>query len=348
MTVNRRDVLKLTGVSMAAGAAGCLGSGDESGNGNEDGEDSPPTYAQWLTTDDEGAVGFIYIDWSDFEDSESDDETQDDELGEEYQNDPMMGLPMAGTIAAGFAIGFGLSSYGLTGVLEATDSEDVESLESSANATLVTNQAVVLPGDIDTDEVADILTAEPESAFARQYERTDGIDEYDIFTPADGSSDAIAVGEGAIVFVSGNEIADPVAAVKTPIEAAAGDAERATEAVADVEWFLSAAGHGTVAYGGYGDEFETNPSGDSGTSGDGMFSDVEYTELEGLEGGVSTLSFDGDGGGSGEFAAVLGDADASALEESLGASADERSVDVSDGRVTASATWNSATWNDGE
>ncbi|ELY81096.1 hypothetical protein C488_02161 [Natrinema pellirubrum DSM 15624] len=324
---------------MAAGAAGCLGSDDESGNGNGDGEDSPPTYAQWLTTDDEGAVGFIYIDWSDFEDSESDDETQDDELGEEYQNDPMMGLPMAGTMAAGFVIAFGLNSYGLTGVLEATDSEDVESLDSSANATVVANQAVVLPGDIDTDEVADVLTAEPESAFAKQYERTDAIDDYDIFTPGDGSADAIAVGEDAIVFVSGNEVTDPVATVKTPIEAAAGDAERATEEVADVEWFLSAAGHGAVAYGGYGDEFETDVGGDGTTSGDGAFSDVEYPELEGLEGGVSSLSLDGDGGGSGEFAAVVGDADADALEDSLGSSADERSVDVSDDRVTASATW---------
>lgn len=340
MTVNRRDVLKLTGVSMAAGAAGCLGSDDESGNGNGDGEDSPPTYAQWLTTDDEGAVGFIYIDWSDFEDSESDEESQNDELGEEYQNDPMMGLPMAGTMAAGFVIAFGLSSYGLTGVLEATDSEDTESLDSSADATLVANRTVVLPGDIDTDEVADILTAEPESAFERRYERTDGIDDYDIYTPVDGSSDAIAVGDGAIAFVSGNEVTEPVAAVETPIEAAAGDVERATEELADVEWFLSAAGRGTVAYGGYGDAFETDPNDDSGTSGDGEFSDVEYPELEALEGGVSSLSFDGDGGGSGEFAAVLGDADASALEESLGASADERSVDVSDGRVTASATWN--------
>lgn len=338
MTVNRRDVLKLTGVSMAAGAAGCLGSDDEDGNGGG-GEDSPPTYAQWLTTDDEGAVGFIYIDWSDFDETESDDGTQDDELGEKYRDDPMMGLPMAGTIAAGFAIGFGLSSYGLTGVLEATDSEDAESLDSSADATLVANRTVVLPGEIDTDEVADILTAEPESTFARQYERSDGIDDYDIYTPVDGSTDAIAVSGSAIVFVSGNDVTDPAAAVKTPIEAAAGDAERATEEVADVEWFLSAAGHGAVAFGGYGDEFETDPNGDGGTSGGGEFSDVEYPELEGLEGGVSSLSLDGDGGGSGEFAAVVGDADASALEDSLGSSADERSVDVGDDRVTASATW---------
>ncbi|OLZ42629.1 hypothetical protein A6E15_04590 [Natrinema saccharevitans] len=330
---------------MAAGAAGCLGSDDEDGNGNGNGngggEDSPPTYAQWLTTDDEGAVGFIYIDWSDLEDSESDDGTQDDELGEEYQNDPMMGLPMAGTIAAGFAIGFGLNSYGLTGVLEATDSEDVASLDSSADATLVANKTVVLPGEIDTDEVADVLTAEPESAFEKQYERSDGIDDYDIYTPADGNSGAIAVGESAIVFASDNEMTDPVAAVKTPIEAAAGEAERATEEVADVEWFLSAAGHGAVAFGGYGDEFEIDLNGDGGTSGGGEFSDVEYPELEGLEGGVSSLSFDGDGGGgAGEFAAVLGDADASALEDSLGSSADERSVDIDDDRVTASATWN--------
>ncbi len=338
MTVNRRDVLKFTGVSVAVGAAGCLGSDDESGNGG--GEDSPPTYAQWLTTDDEGALGFVYIDWSDFDDSESDEESQNDELGEEYRNDPMMGLPMAGTIVAGLAVGFGLSSYGLTGVLEATDSEDEESLDSSADATLVANQAVVLPGDIDTDEVADTLTAEPESAFAKRYERSDEIDDYDVYTPVDGSSDAIAVSGDAIVFVSGEEVTDPVAAVKTPIEAAAGDAERATEEVADVEWVLSAAGRGDVAFGGYGDEFETDPSSDGGTSGGGEFSDVEYPELEGLEGGVSSLSFDGDDGGSGEFAAVLGDADASAIEDSLGSSADERSVDVSDGRVTASATWN--------
>ena len=103
-------------------------------------------------------------------------------------------------------------------------------------------------------------------------------------------------------------------------------------------------------FGGYGESFEPasesdDDSGDdvsdtgSGTQDD---LDMEYTELEGVDGSVSSLTFDNAGSkATGEFAAILGDADASALEESLGSSATERSVDVGDGRVTASATWES-------
>ncbi|WP_222918239.1 hypothetical protein [Natrinema sp. SYSU A 869] len=82
-------------------------------------------------------------------------------------------------------------------------------------------------------------------------------------------------------------------------------------------------------------------SGNGNGNGTGKgFSNVEYSELEGLEGGVASLSLDAEqDGATGEFAAVLGDADTSALEDSVGSSADESSVDVDDDRLTASASW---------
>jgi len=102
---------------------------------------------------------------------------------------------------------------------------------------------------------------------------------------------------------------------------------------------------------GYGESFEPAAESDDGESGDNVSDlgsgtqdefNMEYTELETVDSGVSSLTFDDTGSqATGEFAAILGDGEASALEDSLGSSASESSVTVEDGRVTATATWES-------
>jgi len=268
----------------------------------------------------------------------------------------MFGLPMTGMVAAAFVVGFGLSAYGLSGMIDysqsGTETDETGGMNSKSEAMLSTNEAIVLTGKIDTEEVDGTLTAEPEGfSFSKQYEQTDEIDDYAVYTPVDEEgSEAIAVSDSALVFTSGDDITEPVDAIRTPIEAAAGETERATEASDDLEWLVSTAGHGHLVLGGYGETFEPTSENDD-ESGDDVSDigsgtqdefDMEYSELEGVDSGVSSLTFDDIGSqASGEFAAILGDADASALEESLGSSATESSVDIEDGRVTASATWKS-------
>ncbi|WP_226007754.1 hypothetical protein [Natrinema salinisoli] len=354
MNITRRNVLKFTGVSAATGLAGCLDSTGEGGNG--DGSELP-SYHRWLTADDNGEVGYVYVDWSVFEETDTGNQTTNDESDTDAEGDPMIGLPISGAVAAAFVVGFGLSAYGLGGLItygqSGNETDGSEDLNSSVEAMLLTNRAVVMTGDIDTDAVDEALTAEPEGfSFAKQYEQTDEIGDYDAYTPANEESrDAIAVGDGAILFTLEQDVDDPIAAIRTPIEAAAGDTTRATDEINDFGWLVSSAGRGDLVFGGYGGEFESGSGaqetdrGDNftdGESGGEEAFDMEHTELDGLEGGVSSLSFgENRERATGKFAALLGDADAGTLEASLASSATESTVEIKDGRVTASATWES-------
>lgn len=355
MDLNRRHVLTVAGVSAATSVAGCVGSLEGSGNGTDDGG-VLPSYHRWLTTDDDGEVGYSYVDWSVFDMAENRDRATSNESTTWAEMDPMVGLPMTGALAAALLINFGLRSYGLED--EVTygnpdrETDDAEDGVSTVETMVSTNEAVVLTGDIDTDAVDAALTTEPETfSFAEQYERTDEIGDYDVYTPSDGDeTDAVAVSDGALVFPLTMVVDDPVAAIRTPIDAAAGDAKRATDESDGFEWLVSTAGTGTLVVGWYGGEFEA-PSGgrkgadgnvtDSDREGYGEF-DVEYTELDGVESGVASLTVSENGAqASADFAAFLEADDASELEASLGSSAAESSVEIEDGRMTASATWNS-------
>ena len=359
MNLTRRNVLGVAGASMATGVAGCLGSNEAgNGNGNGNGVDLPE-YHRWLTTDSNGSLSYVYIDWNHLSTLEyGNQSTSNSTTGS--QSDPMLGLPLTGMVAAAFVVGFGLSAYGLSGMINygqysqsGTETDETGGMNSKSDAMLSTNEAIVLTGDIDTAEVDGILTAEPEGfTLSKQYEQTDEIGDYGVYTPAnEEGSEAIAVSDGALVFTSGDGVTEPVDAIRTPIEAAAGETERATEANDDLEWLVSTAGHGHLVVGGYGESFEPAAESDDGESGDNVSDlgsgtqdefNMEYTELETVDSGVSSLTFDDTGSqATGEFAAILGDGEASALEDSLGSSASESSVTVEDGRVTATATWES-------
>jgi hypothetical protein len=355
MDLTRRYMLTVAGVSAATTVAGCVGSLEGSGNGADDGGDLP-SYHRWLTTDDDGEVGYSYVDWSVFDTAGTGNQTTSNESGTWPEMDPMVGLPMTGAVAAAFLVDFGLRSYGLeeevTYGQPDRETDDDEAGTSTVETMLSTNEAVVLTGVIDTDAVDAVLTAEPEAfSFAKQYEQTDEIGDYGVYTPSDeDGTDAIAVSDGGLVFPLKMAVADPVAAIRTPIDAAAGNAKRATDELDDFEWLVSTAGTGTVVVGGYGGEFGDTPGGRDGTDGnltDGEHAgysefDAEYTELDEVESGVASLTLSENGAqASADFAAFLDAADASRLEASLGSSAAESSVEIEDGRLTASATWNS-------
>lgn len=377
MKLDRRTVLS-TGAAVATSTAiaGCLDGSDSDGETTDDGQGDGgndgggesldiPSYARWLAWDeDEQATVYMYADWANLEDVEGvgvDAEEWQDGSGPEdgplNEEDPMLALPMTSVLFVGFVGAVGLLGTGLTGLLSTGAEEElgtvtgVTDFETTIDELLVVNDASVMIGDVDADEIRDALTEEPEEewSFKTEYEQTDRIDEFDVYEPVAAQEDtfseqggAIAVGANAIVLANDPDGGDPIEGVRGPIEAAAGDRERAAERDDDFEWMLGRAGHGNAVFGGYG-EFEDETDEVNPDSGDDPFS-----ELDGAEGLVSSLTIESETEWTGTFAAAFDELDADAeaeLETKLGASADEVSHQFEDTRVTVSATWNENVMN---
>ncbi|WP_247001843.1 hypothetical protein [Halosolutus gelatinilyticus] len=369
MELNRRTLLERAGATAAVSTgaiAGCLGGGDSGGSddgaGENDGDSeeagsSLPSYARWLSWDeDEKATFYTYVDWAALDAAGEAGETTgnwSDEGAENElldQEDVMLALPMMSVLVVAFVGGFGLVGTGLSGLLTTDESESSATgasteFETTIDEILLVNDAIVMAGDVRADEIHDALTDAPEDdwSVAIQYEETDAIGEFAVYEPGEGASreqgGAIAVGADGIVIANGSDGGDAVGTLRGPIEASTGDGERAADRGGDFEWMLGQAGHGDTVFGGYG---EFDDAGD--VEGDVESVDgAELDELGDAKGVVSSLTIESETEWSGEFAAAFeeldGDAEAE-LEARLGASADEVSYEVDGNRVTASATWN--------
>ncbi|WP_306060952.1 hypothetical protein [Natronococcus wangiae] len=253
----------------------------------------------------------------------------DEEVPEEYEADPMIAPASDGLISAYFFVGLTLTQYRLGRLL------DADAFEATVEELLQANEAFVLTGTMEPAEIGERLTAEPEAEFIRQMKLTDEVGEYDVYTPVENDDDAaIAVDSNALVVVIGDDEEDeadeddPLTMLETTIGAFAGDVDRATDESEAFEWLVGTAGHGDVAVGQYGGPFDTEE-----------LRHPAFEELEDAEGIVSSLAVEDEETLTGDFAAILDDPDEEALDELLGASADEQSVDVDEDRVTATATW---------
>ena len=318
MTPSRRDVLTLAGATTVATVAGFpVGAQDES-------HDELPAYSQWLTLED-GTLEFAYLDWAALDEivqADLEETEPGEEIPPEYEADPMVGTVSEGALSTYLFVGLSLGQFRLGRLLE----EDA--FESTVDGLLQTSGAFVVLGELIPDEIDAQLTAEPEAEFIRQLEQTDEIAGADVYTPADGTDDAaIAIDDDALVVATAAELGsetEPTTALETTVGAAAGDVDRATAESETFEWLLEAAGGGDIVVGQYGDP-----------------PDPEFTfdGLEDAEGVVSSLTAEDAETATGEFAAIVDDADEATLEGIVGASADERSLDVDGDRVTATATW---------
>ncbi|TYL39316.1 hypothetical protein CV102_08550 [Natronococcus pandeyae] len=338
MTLHRRNLLKLTGAAAAAAVgttAGCLET-----VGLDDGE--VPAYATWLHLDADDDVVFAYVDWAALEALDDPDPEEGDEDADDWgdHEDAMIAYPMLGAFVGIVGAGFGLWGTGLMGLVqpdEDADDEDepaADDFETNVEEILWVNDALVLAGEIDTEEIAGELTTVPDDVFAmeREHEQRGEIGDFARYEPVEGDEDAmgpdvLAVSEEAIVFASDDDV-DAAELVRGPIEAREGDG--AADAEPDVEWLLEEAGHGQLAFGGYADDADDEEATDG----------AEFDHLEGATGVCSSLDLEDDGA-TGAFAALGDDlaADEDELEGVLGTSAAEATIEVDDGRVTASATW---------
>lgn len=309
MDYSRRRLLQVTGASLAlatSGLAGCLH--DDSAAGDA------PAYTDWIRTHEDN-FGFVRFRVDELEEFEDDGESE--EMTEAEQADPMLALPIFSTFAL-FAVAK-FSQYGL----ETTGENQTYEIEGSTlTDMLVLEGTTVMAGDIDTGTVEDVVL---ESTTGAELERTDEVGDFGIYTADSDDVDPIAIGGDGIVVPSDDSDA-PGEALRNTLETFSDGTDRAVDDEDDFAWMVSEAGDGLIAIGGYGQEDD-----DDGTQD-------EYEALFGMEGLVASLEYESNEITS-NFAGIVGDADADDLRDTLGASADESSVDIDDGRVTATATW---------
>ncbi|SDJ55981.1 hypothetical protein [Natronorubrum texcoconense] len=357
MDLDRRRVLRLTGAtataSMAA-LAGCTSADDgddDDENGADDNDENGDTetetdsedetgesaglhdYERWLTSDADGELLFSYVDWAGLGEFEDDDDEPVPDEDDADVEDPMIELPMVGALIAAMSAGFAAPSAGLGPIVDLEDDTlAADDAETTLDELLFVNETLLFLGDVATDEVVDALTEPDDDPYAAgaTFDHVDDVGDFELYeseTDDDGfgaaSSQAVAVGADAILLANDSEDVDGVDHVRSVLEAAEGDRERATDEREEFDWTLETAGEGHVVLGGYGGEEDLD--------------DVEEANTI-----VSSLTFDADGGAEGDFAATfetIDDETESELETELGATADDRTLDIEDDRVTAWASW---------
>lgn len=281
-----------------------------------------PAYADWLTIDD--GLALTAVDWATVgplvaEELEAAEPGEED-LPAEFEADPMIAPVSEGLFETYLSVGLGLAEYGLGRILD----EPAE-FGTSVEELVETNEAVVLAGDVDVGTLEERLTGEPAAAFVRQLEPVDEVGDATVYAPVDDGDDAsIAVSEEAIVAVTDEAVPDPVAAVARPLEAAAGEVDRATEESEPVAWLLETAGDGDAVVGQYDGRLDAT---------------FAFDGLEDAEGVVASLSVEDETTSTGQLAAIVDDPDEATLEDVVGASADERELDVEGDRVSATGSW---------
>ncbi|GAB7019794.1 hypothetical protein [Halostagnicola bangensis] len=362
---DRRTLLKQTGALTTvatAGLAGCLevlASVDE---------EQPPAYIDRLGTDDDGWVEFGYIDWDELTAA-----TRDADVVEEYETqlDPgevMHGYPLEGITMLSERLTVELAGPGLKDLLRPypslgefdteRDEADPDEYDSTVEDVLAVNDALVLSGSIDVEEIAVVLRETPEeNTLRREYERTDTLGDYTIYAPADGEfsigDPTLAVGDDAIVASRGEDGIEPITAV---IETAAGESERANDSIEEFDWLLEHAGKGHIVFGGYGEPTDITvgtPIEQYDRWGNTNSVAKPFSQFGLVNGAVSSITFEEPATTNATFGAyyeydTIDDSFEATLRGRLASSATERSVAVNTNlhRVLATATWKSVSESD--
>lgn len=329
-TIDRRTALQLGGAAAVAAVAGCsdtLGGGDDSSGS--------ASYAQYLAVQD-NQVSFAYADIQTLEELG----TGDSGSGGGNQDDFGFEEPMLAPVGALFLIGLPasiqLASLGLSGLIQ---TEGESELSSEGNELLLANEALVVVGELDTDEVDSRLTSESGgNSFSIQYEQTDESGGYAFYEPAGGDSGSMS-SSSAVVAVSGSELltAENREAIDAVIGALDGDG-RAVDEFDEFRWLLDNGGDGVIALGGYGpdgfDSFGDQSGGGSGES--------ELDIVEGGGGFVGSISLDGESITSVLAASAdeISDDQQSQIESEFQSDRTDVSIDFQgDGRLVAEAAY---------
>lgn len=280
-----------------------------------------PAYADWIETSG-GEISFIRFEVEGL--SELEEMKADEDLTDAQRQDPLISLPIFSLFAM-----FSVASFNMYGLDSLTQGDTYELGESSLADILVLQKTTVLAGDIHPGSLQETVL---DSVAGAELERSDDIGNFAIYSAPDDAVDPIAIGDDGVVLpasdgpvTSVDEMDDPDQALLNTLETYVNGTNRAVDENEDFEWMVSKAGTGAIGIGRYGMDY----------GGDGP---VDYQALSGMDGAVCSLNSDTNVFTS-KFAGIVGDAEGDELRETLGASADEASVDIDDGRVIATATW---------
>ncbi|WP_141551630.1 hypothetical protein [Natrinema sp. CBA1119] len=335
--IQRRRVLQLSGATLAATAAGCLGGDSGNGNGNGENTAGTPAYAEWVATVD-GEVAVSYVDMMALNDLDSEEDDSSDDSGNlEDIEDPMIGVPLSGMFVAMFTAGFGLAGTRLSNLITFDEEQTNEDeFDTSIDDLLITNETIVMTGDVVTDEIDSTVTAATESDYGAevQFEQTSEVSGYTLYEPAGDGQQETVLGVSGNAIIQGESKAD----VERVIETKQGDGTRAVDEFETFERLLTTGGNGHVVFGGYSpDGFDI----ENEQSSEGSEQDTQFEELEDANGVVGSLTIS-----DSESTADMGfdfddidDAKRDELESVLGSLGSDVSVDVDGGFVSASATY---------
>jgi hypothetical protein len=327
--IDRRTALKLSGAATVAAVAGCSNPLNGGGNGSSGGS----AYSQYLAVQD-NQVFFAYADFKALEELDQNSEGGGGNNQMPNIEEPML-APASAIFLIAFSAGFQLGALGLGGLLQ-TDSES--ELASSGDEVLIANSALVVAGEMDTDELDSRLTSSGDNSFKTQYEQTGESSGYTLYKPASSSASA---NSGSVVAVDGSTVisAQSESAVQAVIDAIGGSG-RAVDEFSEFKWLLANGGDGLIAIGGYGPNGYSSPGSGSGSGGTDSESSLDFVNDSG--GFVGSMTFDGD-----NIISTIAASSDQITEEQQGAIESEFQsdrTDVSldfkgDGRVVASATY---------
>lgn len=325
-TIDRRTALKLGGAATVAAVAGC--SNPLSGGGNGSGAGS---YSQYLAAQN-NQVFFAYADFQALEELESEDEEDGGSGSMPNLEDPML-APATGVFLIAFSAGFQLGALGLGGLLQPDSESD---LNSSGEEVLIANSALVVAGEMDTEEINSTLTESGDQSFKTQFEQTGETGGYTLYEPAEDSSSG---SNASVVAVNDSELisAQNQSGVEAVIDAIDGSG-RAADEFDEFSWLLDNGGNGVLALGGYGPDGYSSPGSDSGGSG----SDTQFEFINNSGGFVGSMTFDGDNLNSVVAASSdqITEDNQGSIESEFQSDRTEVSVDFKgNGRLVAEATY---------
>ena len=244
---SRRAVLLGIGAGSVA-LAGCL---DETGEGDEsEAEDgatadetatdvrSLPAYADWLP--DDGPVLFSYANLAGSGEVGGGGFSLDDSV-----DDPLVAFPSE---VGGAAVGLSVLSLASTNLSAVVDPETAT--ESSADELLAVNEAVVLTGALDLEELDERLT-DDSTPFAAAYEQSGTVHGFDRYEPTDipeqvADAPVVAISETTALVAPDEDQLERVA------EAPDTDRPQIAEEDETTAWLLEQAGEGDIVFGTIG------------------------------------------------------------------------------------------------
>ncbi|WP_340102292.1 hypothetical protein [Salinibaculum salinum] len=332
---SRRAVLLSIGAGSVA-VAGCLNAAD--GGDDSEVDDGPttdetaddveslPAYADWLPDDDSVLFSYASLDTS-------------GEVGgggfslDDSVDDPLMTFP---SDVGGSAVGLSVLSLASTNLSAVVDPETAT--QSEADELLAVNEAVVLTGAFDVEELNERLT-DDSTSFAATYEQSGTVHGFDRYEPIDvpeGVEDSlvVAISETTVLAAPDDDQLERIA------ETDDTDRPQITEEHETATWLLEQAGEGDIIFGTIGPVHEGEYTLDDVTA----FTDDELQfepavgedVVTAIEVDAETATIDS------RFALTadeLSEDRQTTVETTFGSAAVDATVDVDDDRAIAHGTY---------